>query len=47
MPVRMFWNSQLGNARDNVVRGKMTPEQALQEAQDATQKELDKVLGKA
>ncbi len=47
MPVRSFWNSQLDNARDNVIRGKMSPEQALQEAQDATQKELDKALGKA
>jgi multiple sugar transport system substrate-binding protein len=47
MPVRSFWNSQLNNARDNVIRGKMSPEQALQEAQDATQKELDKALGKA
>lgn len=46
MPVRTFWNSQLENASDNVVRGKMTPEQALLEAQEATQKELDKALGK-
>jgi multiple sugar transport system substrate-binding protein len=44
MPVRAFWNSQLNNARDNVVLGKMSPQQALQEAQDATQKELDKAL---
>lgn len=47
MPVRSFWNQQLDNARDNVVRGLMTPEQALQEAQDATQKELDNALANA
>lgn len=47
MPVRIFWGQQLDNARDAVVRGVSTPEQALQEAQDATQKELDKALGKS
>ena len=47
MPVRSFWNQQLDNARDNVVRGLMSPEQALQEAQDATQKELDDALANA
>jgi multiple sugar transport system substrate-binding protein len=44
MPVRIFWNQQLDNARDNVVRGLMTPEEALQQAQDMTQKELDEAL---
>jgi multiple sugar transport system substrate-binding protein len=44
MPVRSFWNQQLDNARDNVVRGLKTPEAALQEAQDMTQRELDQAL---
>jgi multiple sugar transport system substrate-binding protein len=47
MPVRPFWNSALDNAVDQVVLGQKTPEEALQEAQDATQEELDKALGKA
>jgi multiple sugar transport system substrate-binding protein len=47
MPVRPFWNSALNNARDQVVRQVKTPEEALQEAQDTTQKELDKALGKS
>ncbi len=47
MPVRPFWNSALDNAVDQVVLGKLEPEAALQEAQDATQKELDKALGKS
>jgi hypothetical protein len=34
----------LDKARDNVVRGLMTPEEALQQAQDMTQKELDEAL---
>jgi len=34
-------------AVDAIVRGQKTPEAALQEAQDATQRELDKALGKA
>jgi multiple sugar transport system substrate-binding protein len=46
MPVRQFWGQQLDNARDAVVRGVSTPEKALKEAQDSTQKELDKALGK-
>jgi hypothetical protein len=29
------------------VRGQKSPEQALQDAQDAAQRELDKALGKA
>lgn len=47
MPARRFWNDQLSAAVDVIVRGQKTPEQALQEAQDATQRELDKALGKA
>jgi hypothetical protein len=47
MPARRFWNDQLTAAVDAIVRGQLTPEQALQEAQDATQRELDKALGKA
>jgi multiple sugar transport system substrate-binding protein len=47
MPARRFWNDQLNAAIDAVVLGKKTPEAALQDAQDATQKELDKALGKA
>ena len=47
MPARRFWNDQLDAAIDGVVRGQSTPEQALQEAQDNTQRELDKALGKA
>jgi multiple sugar transport system substrate-binding protein len=47
MPARRFWNDQLQAAVDAVVRGQKTPEAALQEAQDATQRELDKALGKA
>ncbi|MHB0856424.1 MAG: extracellular solute-binding protein [Anaerolineae bacterium] len=47
MPVRGFWNSQLDAARESVVLGEKSPEVALQEAQDATQAELDKVLAQA
>jgi multiple sugar transport system substrate-binding protein len=47
MPARRFWNDQLTAAVEAIVRGQMTPEQALQEAQDATQRELDTALGKA
>lgn len=46
MPARRFWNDQLGAASQAVVRGQKSPEQALQDAQDATQAELDKALGK-
>ncbi len=44
MPVRTFWRQSLNNARDNVVRGLQTPEEALAEAQELTQKELDDAL---
>jgi len=44
MPVRLFWNEQLDAARDSVILGQKSPEEALQEAQDATQKELDSAL---
>jgi multiple sugar transport system substrate-binding protein len=44
MPVRQFWNQQLDAARDNVIRGLKSSEEALQEAQDAAQKELEKAL---
>jgi multiple sugar transport system substrate-binding protein len=47
MPARRFWNDQLQAAVDAIVRGQKAPEAALQEAQDATQRELDKALGKA
>lgn len=47
MPARLVWNDQLDAAVDAVVRGAKTPEQALQDAQDATQRELDKALGAA
>ncbi|MEZ4622915.1 MAG: ABC transporter substrate-binding protein [Caldilineaceae bacterium] len=47
MPARRFWNDQLGAAVDAIVAGQKSPEQALQDAQDATQRELDKALGKA
>jgi multiple sugar transport system substrate-binding protein len=47
MPARRFWNTQLEAAVDAVVRGTKTPEQALQDAQDASQRELDKALGSA
>jgi multiple sugar transport system substrate-binding protein len=47
MPARRFWSDQLTAAVEAVVRGQKTPEQALQDAQDATQRELDKALGKA
>ncbi|MCB0106383.1 MAG: ABC transporter substrate-binding protein [Caldilineaceae bacterium] len=47
MPARRFWNDQLSAAVDAIVLGQKTPEQALQDAQDATQRELDKALGKA
>lgn len=47
MPARRFWGDQLNAAVDAIVLGKKTPEQALQDAQDATQRELDKALGKA
>ncbi|MCC6456941.1 MAG: extracellular solute-binding protein [Caldilineaceae bacterium] len=46
MPARLLWNDQLNAAVDAVVRGTKTPEQALQDAQDATQRELDQALGK-
>ena len=45
MPVRSFWNQSLTNARDSVIRGLQTPLEALTEAQELTQKELDDVLG--
>lgn len=45
MPARRFWNDQLNAASQAVVRGQKSPEQALQDAQDATQAELDKALG--
>ena len=44
MPVRTFWGQSLNNARDNVVRGLQTPVEALTEAQELTQKELDDAL---
>lgn len=44
MPVRSFWTQSLNNARDNVVRGLQTPVEALTEAQELTQKELDDAL---
>jgi len=44
MPVRSFWGAELNAARDNVVLAGMDPEEALQIAQDNTQKELDKAL---
>ncbi len=47
MPVRLLWNDQLNAAIDAVVRNAKTPEQALQEAQDVTQRELNQALGKA
>ncbi len=47
MPARRFWNDQLSAAVDAIVRGAKSPEQALQDAQEATQRELDKALGKA
>ena len=47
MPARRYWNDQLQAAIDAVVRGQKSPEQALQDAQDAAQRELDKALGKA
>lgn len=47
MPARLVWNDQLNAAVDAVVRGAKTPEQALQDAQDVTQRELDKALGSA
>jgi multiple sugar transport system substrate-binding protein len=47
MPVRPFWNQQLDAARDAIIQGAAKPEEALQKAQDATQKELDKALGKS
>ncbi|HXF63897.1 MAG TPA: ABC transporter substrate-binding protein [Caldilineaceae bacterium] len=47
IPARRFWGDQLNAAVDAVVRGVLSPEQALQEAQDATQRELDKALGVA
>ncbi len=46
MPARRFWNDQLTAAIQSVVRGEKGPEQALQDAQDVSQKELDKSLGK-
>jgi len=46
MPARRFWGDQLNAAVDAIVRGQKSPEQALQDAQDATQRELDKALGK-
>ena len=46
MPARRFWNDQLGAASQAVVRSQKSPQQALQDAQDATQAELDKALGK-
>ncbi len=46
MPARRFWNDQLNAAAQAVVLAKKTPQQALQDAQDATQAELDKALGK-
>ena len=45
MPARSFWNQTLNNARDSVVRGLQTPLEALTEAQELTQKELDDALG--
>ncbi len=47
MPARRFWNDQLAAAVDAIVLGKKSPEQALQDAQDTSQRELDKALGKA
>lgn len=47
MPARRFWGDQLNAAVDAVVRAQKSPEQALQDAQDTTQRELDKALGKA
>ncbi len=47
MPARRYWNDQLNAAVDAIVRGQKSPEEALQDAQDATQRELDKALGKA
>ena len=46
MPARRFWSDQLTAAIESVVRGEKSPEQALQDAQDTSQKELDKALGK-
>jgi multiple sugar transport system substrate-binding protein len=46
MPARRFWNDQLDAAIAAVVRGLKEPAQALQDAQDATQRELDRALGK-
>jgi multiple sugar transport system substrate-binding protein len=47
IPVRPFWGSQLDAARDAIIQGAAKPEEALQKAQDETQKELDKALGKS
>jgi multiple sugar transport system substrate-binding protein len=47
MPARRFWGDQLTAALDAIVLGQKSPEQALQDAQDTSQRELDKALGKA
>jgi len=47
MPARRFWSDQLTAALDEIVLGKKSPEQALQDAQDSAQRELNKALGGA
>lgn len=46
MPARRFWNDQMNAAAQAVRLGEKSPEQALQDAQDASQAELNKALGK-
>lgn len=46
MPAQAYYMGALDRAVDNALYGKQTPEQALREATEDTQRELDQILGK-